>query len=182
MESVYFNIVDGKFQNQKGIAKAFELPDGRYELKITRRNKRTLPQNRYYWGVCVALVHEGLKDMGHEVSIEDTHDFLRSKFNYKEIVNEVTGEVERIPMSTAEMTKEQFSNYVEKIQHFAAEFLSVTIPSPNEQLVFDYEDTAPTYRDRPTGNMPGNGKGSAGLLESDNRNVGGKIRSIGGRR
>lgn len=142
MSIVYFHVKEGKFLNESGIAKAFELPDGRYSLEIKKANKRTNPQNRYYWGVCIRLVHDGLRDMGHDVSQEETHDFLKAKFNYTEIVNHDTGEVERIPRSTTEMSKEDFSVYVEKIQQFAAEFLSVTIPSPNTQLVFEYDSNS----------------------------------------
>jgi hypothetical protein len=140
MNSVYFHMRHGMLSNALSIRKAFEdLKEGAYELRIIRRNKRSIPQNRFYWGVCVRLVHDGLKDLGHDISLEETHDFLKAKFNYTEIVNEATGEVERIPRSTTEMNKSDFAVYVEKIQQFAAEFLNVQIPNPGEQLAIEYE-------------------------------------------
>lgn len=134
MRTVFFNIRDGQSSNVKLITEAFNLPDGSYELKITKRSKRSLNQNRYYWGICVKMVHDGLKDLGHEVTLEETHDFLKAKFNYNEIVNESTGEVVSIPKSTTELSKTDFMEYIEKIQRFAAEFLNVVIPDPNTQL------------------------------------------------
>lgn len=141
IDTVYFHVKHGMVSNTLAIEKAFsELKEGSYEMKILRRNKRSIPQNRYYWGVCVRLVHEGLKHLGHEISLEETHDFLKAKFNYTEIVNEATGEVERIPRSTSDLNKTDFGNYIEKIQQFGAEFLNINIPNPGEQTVFDYAD------------------------------------------
>jgi hypothetical protein len=131
----YISIEDGTVSNKRTMRNLFlGLPDGRYEIRIESKNHRTLSQNRYYFGVVVPLVKEGLIELGHEVSMEETHDFLRSKFNYLEIVDENTGQVERIPKSTTGLTKQGFSNYIERIQQFAAEFLNIVIPEAGKQL------------------------------------------------
>lgn len=138
MKQIYFHIKDGKPTNPKVIRKAFEdLAEGSYELKITKKNKRSLNQNSYYWAAVIPLVHEGLRDMGNDVSLEETHEFLKAQFNSKELVNTSTGEIMKAPMSTTELSKEGFSIYIEKIQHFAAEYLNVYIPGPNEQTKID---------------------------------------------
>lgn len=124
--------------NPRAVRKMFELKDGAYRFEGKRINKRSTPKNSYYWAICVALVREGLKDLGHDVSAEETHDWLKSKFNYKEIINESTGEVERIPRSTTELSKTEFAEYISKVQIFAAEFLGVIIPDPNSQMTLNY--------------------------------------------
>ncbi len=104
------------------------------ELVVKRRAKtRSGDQNAYYWGVVVHLVMEGLNDLGHDVTQEDTHDFLKGQFNAREVVNEATGEVVKVPRSTTELSTAEFSEYVERISKWAGEWLGISIPLPNEQ-------------------------------------------------
>lgn len=114
------------------------LKDGRYKIEANTYSQRTLPQNRYYWGLVIPMIQQGLKDMGTEVNKEEVHEFLKSRFNYQEVINKGTGEYVTIPKSTAGLNKEQFSQYIEKIQQFASEFLNIVIPDPNTQMAIEY--------------------------------------------
>ena len=134
----YVTIKDGKIDNPATVKKAFNLSDGYYELEIKKKNKRSLQQNAYWWGVVVAMVHEGLRDMGNDVSLQETHEFLKMKFNTKSIVNTIVGEVSEIPKSTTGLSKVEFNELIERVQQFAAEYLNLNIPSPNEQMTFSY--------------------------------------------
>jgi len=128
------HIRNGEITNKSVIRKAFEqLKDGAYVVDISKKNKRSKPQNAYYWGVCITLVRKGFEDLGHEINSEEVHEFLKGRFNFKEVINEDTGEVLQVPLSTTRLNKEQFSIYIEKIQRFAVEFLNIQIPNPNEQ-------------------------------------------------
>lgn len=125
----------GEIANKKAIRDLFaQLKDGIYLVEISDKNKRSNPQNAYYWAAVVPLVQQGIKDMGTEVTKEETHEFLKSKFNFLEIVNTETGQCERIPRSTTALSKIEFSDYVQKIQQFAAEFLNVIIPDPGQAM------------------------------------------------
>lgn len=105
------------------------------EIVVTKKKKnRSYYQNRYYWGVVVALVRERFIQLGNDVSAEETHDYLKHEFNYKEFVNEKTSEVIRIPKSTADLTTSEFMDYIARIQVFSAQILDLTIPDPNQQL------------------------------------------------
>jgi hypothetical protein len=128
---------DGKIDNPAMVKRAFNLPDGWYEFEPKRKNRRSNLQNAYYWGVVVAMVHEGLRDMGNDVSLMETHEYLKARFNTKEIVNTIVGEVTEVPMSTTDLNKEDFAAYIEKIQQFAAEYLNINIPSPGQQVAFE---------------------------------------------
>lgn len=145
MKTAFFRIAEGKIKNEQTIIDAFVgLTDGAYELKITKRNRRSLSQNAYYWSCVVPLVQEGLQNLGHDVTIQETHEFLKYKFNSKELINEETGEVVAVPKSTTELNKEQFGNYIEKIQQFSIEWLNVNIPSPNQQAkIFEIDPPHP---------------------------------------
>lgn len=137
--STFFTIQSGELVNKAIVKKAFDLKDGVYELEIKKRDKRSLQQNRYYFGVCIKMIRDELYERGNDVSIQETHEWINSKFNYLEVINEETGEVERIPQSTTKLNKEGFGLYIEKVQRFGAEFLSITIPDPGEQMMLNYE-------------------------------------------
>lgn len=135
------HIRNGAITNPAAIRKAFnELKDGKYTVDITRLSKRSLPQNNFYWGVVIPLMKKSFLDLGHELTAEEVHDFLKSKFNVKEIVNDGTGEVNQIPLSTTRLTKSEFSGYINRIQIFASQFLNVYIPDPNEQIKLEYDE------------------------------------------
>jgi hypothetical protein len=97
---------------------------------ISSAENRSLNQNGYYWSVVVAMVWEAFKELGHEVSELDTHEFLKAKFNNEVIVTK-EGEAIEIPQSTKDLTKSQFEDYLFKIRKWALTSLEIDIPEPN---------------------------------------------------
>ena len=88
------------------------------------RTKRSTPQNSYLWGVVYEVIarHTGY-------SSDQVHDLMRYQF--------LRVEDGRTPglytiTSTAKLSKDEFSTYIEEIKLWASEFLSVYIPSPDE--------------------------------------------------
>lgn len=131
----------GAIANPKQIAQLFNsLHDGKYLVEINAYDKRSDSQNRYYFGLVVPLIQKGIEDLGTELTKEETHEFLKARFNTNDIVNHETGEAINIPLSTTRLNKEQFSEYIEKIQRFAAEFLNIEIPDPGVQTAFEYDN------------------------------------------
>lgn len=127
-------------RNRKTLLDAFKSFEG-VDIVITiqkEKKQRSDPQNRYYWGCVVPLIQSGMKDVtGDTYSKEEVHLFLKSQFNYKEIVNEASGEVLRIPKSTTENSTTDMEAYQELIRRFALDFLNTIIPAPNEQLTIE---------------------------------------------
>lgn len=109
-----------------------------FEVKKAK-SKRSDQQNRFYWPVVVGSVHARLVELGNDISKEDVHHFLRGKFCYTELYNELTGEVDRLPKSTTTLTKMEFADYISSIQQWASEVLQIYIGDPNEQLTIDTE-------------------------------------------
>lgn len=135
------HVKGGHIQNRKPVTLLFQsLKDGKYLMEISGADKRSNPQNRYYFGLVIPLIQKGIKDLGTELTKEEVHDFLKSKFNLIEVVNKNTGEYELFPQSTTRLTKETFSEFIEKIQRWSAEFLSMEIPDPGVQTQMEYED------------------------------------------
>jgi len=110
------------------------LKDGDYVLEVKeRKKKRSNNQNAYYFGVVVTMICKRFIDLGNDVNLEHTHDFLKATFNYKEIVKEETGEIFKVPIKTSELSTAEFNEYIERVIRFGAEVLDIYIPLPNEQ-------------------------------------------------
>jgi hypothetical protein len=95
--------------------------------------KRSINQNAYYFGVVVTEIRDRLNELGHNVTLDLTHEMLKARFNSQESFNEATGEVFNFPKSTTEMNTEEFCEYIDKIIIFAKQSLDIDILYPNEQ-------------------------------------------------
>jgi hypothetical protein len=117
------------------------LDKGEYEWVLRKKKKkRSLSQQGYYRGCLVPAIYDGFVDIGYakkDLSYELVQEFLKDKFLFKEIINEDTGEVMRVPKSTTECSTIEMNEYHADIQQFGAEFLSITIADPNTQSDLD---------------------------------------------
>lgn len=110
---------------------------GRHVVEVKRvRKVRSLSQNAYYWGVCLPYAADAINaEWGESFDADQAHAFFGDKYLKRQIVNRNTGEVMgEIILSTASLTTEQFSDYIEKIRQDCAEYLGVEIPLPNEAV------------------------------------------------
>lgn len=138
---VFVTKSDGEIVNKKAVRAAWDsVPaNGRFLMTIEDKNKRSLPQNAYYWSCVVPMVKEGLRDAGYDEikTEEDAHEVMKHLFLKQRVVNKETGEVVfELTRSTTSLTKELFNEYLESIWRWAAEFLNVVIPAPNTQMAF----------------------------------------------
>lgn len=136
----YGEIRDGKLKiiHRKIFIDSFKLfKNGRIKLILERVYKhRSNPQNAYLWGVVYPIVLQGLQEVGYNEirDIDQVHNFCKSLFLKKKIVNEYTGKSYIIVGSTKELTTIQFEEYLEEIRQFASEYLHHYIPEPNEEM------------------------------------------------
>lgn len=85
-------------------------------LKLSRPvNSRSQRQNRFYWGVMIPLLADHSGD-----THEDMHDFLRQEFLPRRFV-EFAGRRREVRKSTADLSVEEFSVYLEQLAALAAE-------------------------------------------------------------
>lgn len=135
MMEKFVTIRNGILENGWSVNKLIaNMPDGRYLLRIEKKNKRSNNQNNYYWACVVQLVFEGLRDAGYnEVEdATDAHEILKNLFLKKQIANNDGLMIEKIG-TTTKLTTIEFNEYLEKIYQWASEYLSVYIPPPNQQ-------------------------------------------------
>ena len=103
------------------------------ELKQAKKS-RSNPQNSYLWGVVYVYALKGMQDLGNEgLSIELIHAFFKDKFieRWRDIVIPTTGEVFKVK-TTTDLTTTEMIDYIEEIARWCAEYLSITIPEPNQ--------------------------------------------------
>lgn len=87
------------------------------------RDQRSLPQNRYYHSVVVAILAE---HFGY--SHDEAHDAIAWEFL---ILPPEPGKPRR-RRSTAGLNTTEFEEYLERVKRWAAEKYAVYIPDPNE--------------------------------------------------
>ena len=127
----------GKMQmsdwQRKAIADEIRRLDGqdvRMEVKKDIRG-RTQRQNRYYWGVVLTYI---AAETGH--STEEIHEVMKQKYLPRSHVLVGTEEHE-VSKSTTVLSTEEFTAYIEQVRAFAAQELSILIPSPEESTLSD---------------------------------------------
>lgn len=108
---------------------------GKYILKLIRaKDKRSLNQNSYYWGVVVKIIadHTGYTP-------EETHQELARMF----LAYEKDGKI--FTQSTAKLDTLEFENYLERSRKWAWSQFELTIPLPNEvtEEMFDELERLP---------------------------------------
>lgn len=110
---------------------------GKYLVSFKPYKRRSLNQNGYWWGCLVPLVKQGLNDAGwNDIRTnEDAHEYLKSIFVKKSIVNFNTGEVATFTGSTTELNTTEFAKLVDDVIQWAVEFLGIQIPYPGESLI-----------------------------------------------
>ena len=136
-----FKIVNGKFKGDLNLLKeCLKAMEGKtIELTLeVRRNKRSNQQNSYYWSVIVPIFKNILKEEWGELrTIKETHEFLKYNCNYKEKVNEDTGEILKLARSTKDNDTKVQEEFHERCRQLAFEMFNITIPLPNEQITID---------------------------------------------
>lgn len=101
-------------------------PDCPVDLEIrlfeeTRRGRA----NRFYWGVVLKLI---AVESGY--TADDLHEVFKLRHNSKVVADPVTGEETRIAKSTATLSIDEFSVYLERVMLDGAEVYGMTFPEP----------------------------------------------------
>lgn len=121
-----------KFDNpHKYIVRIASLEGKKIELILRQqKSKRSLQYNRYYFGVIVEVLANHL---GYDK--QSMHDNLKLKFaSSPDLSHDGMLIIER----TSKMTTVRFMKYCADIQQWAAEFLGVYLPDPNEIPMMEY--------------------------------------------
>ena len=143
MKELVITVSNRILVNSKEFLELFkDLKDGKHLVTVKDFRKRSLPQNAYYWGVMVPLVKKGLYDAGYDDvrTNDDAHEIIKHIHLRKRMVSKHTGDVIDIAGSSAELKVSEFNVFIENICKWAAEYLGIVIPSPNEEMAMFCEN------------------------------------------
>lgn len=96
------------------------------------KNNRSNNQNRYYWGIIIALLSE---HTGFDR--EEMHEILKHKFLRRTVwihTKHKTQEQSIITTSTTALTTKKFEEFLCQIRQWASQDIGVFIPEPNEEI------------------------------------------------
>lgn len=107
--------------------KLVQLSDGEYELYLDKgRKKRTLPQNSLWHGVWLPLI----ADWMGESEVEYVCREIKRNIGYCSTEKTKLG-VKLVCKSTVDMTKQEMSEFLEKVEFFMAGH-QVLLPQPEQ--------------------------------------------------
>jgi dTDP-4-amino-4,6-dideoxygalactose transaminase len=98
-----------------------QLKDGKYTIEVKKwQNNRTNNQNNYYWMYLTIISDETGEDRN------DLHELFKRKF-LPPVYKQIFGKEYKFPSSTTKLNKQDFSEYIMKIE------ILTGIPAPNTQ-------------------------------------------------
>jgi hypothetical protein len=100
-------------------------------------SRKSDPLRRYYFGVVVAMYQQTFRRLGHNLTKDDTHEFIKSLCpSMKREMIMPTGEVVTRWQSISDksFSNTDFLVYIEELKQWAAESLDLIIPDPNDFL------------------------------------------------
>ena len=115
-------------------------PNTRCDITVKPIKRKSNPMRRYYFGVVVEMYRTEFRKLGHNLTKDDTHEFIKTlcpSMN-REIVLP-TGEILTRWQSIADpsFSNTEFLTYIEELKQWAAENIDLIIPEPNEFDIFE---------------------------------------------
>jgi hypothetical protein len=142
------SVEDGKIQmhesNRRKMAKEVGYGFDGHDIELTVKKKkrtRSNPQNAYYWSVVIPMLIDGFIDAGNgglQSGNAEHQQWMHEEMKRLHLdngieISDAHGEITKLPASTKTCSTIEFMEYMQDIQKWAAECLSIDIPDPNEQ-------------------------------------------------
>jgi len=105
----------------------------RIEIKEAK-DKRSLAQNRYKWGVVVETVRKALLQQGNDYSADAINDMIKMEIlHLTEVVTLPNGKNVIVPGALKDKETSVFQEGMERIRAYFAPY-GIDIPEPNEEI------------------------------------------------
>lgn len=122
-------IANGSFipQSQRNMDNAMQILEGQNVVVTIEKpsKQRTNPQNAYLWGVPYKMIADETGD-----DVDSVHHAMTEMFLTE------PGNVVKKVKSTTKLSTVEFNEYVEKIIRWAAQFLGLYVPLPQEEQMW----------------------------------------------
>lgn len=127
--------------NKSELERLFDYFEGKsvqFEATLPR-NKKSVQQNKYYWGAIVPFIQKVFADAGENMRNVEVHYVLSAQLLPEKppVVNPLTGEVSTVKYRYSELTQKGFSAYFDAIGAFLLEATGLVLPAPDDLLQLD---------------------------------------------
>lgn len=97
-------------------------------------SKRSSQQNRFFHGCVVPCVQDAvLSEWGESISLEQAKILIKEYCNYKEILNEKTGEYIKILLPTSSLKTIEFEELNIRVRKWLWDSFNYVLPEPGDQ-------------------------------------------------
>lgn len=108
------------------------IANGDYVLTVTKREtRRSLDQNALMWMWFTCIEGETGTDK------QDIHDYCCRMFNAR--IVEINGEPQKVASGTSKLTTFAMTDFLNKVQAWAASELGITLPTPEDIAWQEFE-------------------------------------------
>lgn len=115
--------------------------DRNIEVKFSVLPKRSVQENRYYFGVVLPMMVEAANSYGNDFDVDSMHEWCKKEFNGQDVINAEGVIIGRKGLTTTDLNNEEFfDGYLEQIRKYAAENFYITIPDPGQQTNIMFAD------------------------------------------
>jgi hypothetical protein len=141
--SITTDVINGKIKrNRNLVLEALESFEGKTIILTIemQTKKRSVEQNRYYWGCLIEIAKKGIQDCwGESWDSNNTHELLLDNCPiYREVTDLKTGEIKSVKKRSQEMTTIEMNLYWEQCIKFLAENFYIDCPLPNEEITLNF--------------------------------------------
>jgi len=100
-----------------------------------RKKSASNKQVGYWYGVIIPHVYEGFREIGYNYTKKHVEELINTAFLFEDVINEETGEINRVFLSLrkGEIDRKIYSDAVDGIKIFAAEWLQKYVPDSDER-------------------------------------------------
>lgn len=96
------------------------------------RKRRSLKQNRFYFGIVVPLILDMFTEAGNNTDEDEVHEYLKEHVGkLVTVMEDPSGVRHKVVRSSRSLTTAEWEDYITKIRAWAAEF-GIAVPMPNE--------------------------------------------------
>jgi hypothetical protein len=116
------------------LQEGYKMYEGK-RIEITLRrysDRRTNPQNRFYWGVLLPMIANYARELGEDVTKEEWHEYYVQKGYFGWEAKIINGEEVRLPRRSPEALTIDFNEVFQRLQREWAQ-RGLYLPDPNEE-------------------------------------------------
>lgn len=128
------------FQEMFADVIARKAPEVPVEIEVKKYSRsKTTQQIRYVKGPLMQHLLNAFRQAGHDIANKEEAEYIaKINFYYRLYTNKDTGEQHKVPLSLANISKEDMTAFIENVRNYAEENLNYYMPSAEDYYEEQY--------------------------------------------